>query len=256
MKTELNTSISIQANKLDLAVSYTARLQHRKAICATANITVTANTIALWLKERMKHIKQWSLLVQQKRPYKSCSSIHLWNDAPIFILVFSQVRSNSFFLHCFSFQSSYFSPWTWTMAAHFRLFSAIVYSLSFSRNLSDQVRAGTAPVQGRGAAAVLIGCVDPGVEDSCKSNYSHWVEPQTLDFYTADIIMTILANITNKKLQTTALSWVGTGKFSSAFALFGSTLIPVPVTLWPIEGGLEEVTLLHCYKLSSLGKGK
>ena len=29
----------------------------------------------------------------------------------------------------------------------------------------------------------LIGCVEPGMEDSCKSNYSHWVEPQTADLY-------------------------------------------------------------------------
>ena len=27
--------------------------------------------------------------------------LHLWNDAPIFILVFSLTRSSSFFLHCF-----------------------------------------------------------------------------------------------------------------------------------------------------------
>ena len=29
----------------------------------------------------------------------------------------------------------------------------------------------------------LIGCVDPGVVDFGKSNYSHWVEPQTADLY-------------------------------------------------------------------------
>ena len=29
----------------------------------------------------------------------------------------------------------------------------------------------------------LIGCVDLGVVDSCKSNYGHWVEPQTADLY-------------------------------------------------------------------------
>ena len=33
----------------------------------------------------------------------------------------------------------------------------------------------------------LIGCIEPGAVDSCKSNYSHWVEPQTVDFYTADL---------------------------------------------------------------------
>ena len=35
-------------------------------------------------------------------PYKSHSSPLLWNDAPIFIQVFSLARSNSLFLHCFS----------------------------------------------------------------------------------------------------------------------------------------------------------
>ena len=29
----------------------------------------------------------------------------------------------------------------------------------------------------------LIGCVDPGAGESCTSNYSHWVEPQTADLY-------------------------------------------------------------------------
>ena len=29
----------------------------------------------------------------------------------------------------------------------------------------------------------LIGCVGPGAADSCRSNYSHWVEPQTADLY-------------------------------------------------------------------------
>ena len=55
-------------------------------------------------------------------------------------------------------------------------------------------------VRGRGAASsictrmtdtsqtlslALIGCVDPGAVDPCKSSLGHWVEPQTVDFYTA-----------------------------------------------------------------------
>ena len=39
---------------LDLAVSYVARMQHHTAICAIASVIVTAATIALWLKHRMK----------------------------------------------------------------------------------------------------------------------------------------------------------------------------------------------------------
>ena len=39
----------------------------------------------------------------------------------------------------------------------------------------------------------LTGCVDPGMVDSFKSNYSHWVEPQT-DFYTADLYLILLSD--------------------------------------------------------------
>ena len=70
-------------------------------------------------------------------------------------------------------------------------------------NLFDQVRAGIVP----GGGSIIwtciidtsqtlllapIGCADPGVVDSCKSNYSQWVEPQTVDFYTADLCLILL----------------------------------------------------------------
>ena len=58
IKTELNTGVSIQAHKLDSATSYIAQLQHRTTICTIASITVTATTIALWFKHRMKHISR------------------------------------------------------------------------------------------------------------------------------------------------------------------------------------------------------
>ena len=58
----------------------------------------------------------------------------------------------------------------------------------------------------------LIGCVDLGAVYSCKSNYSHWVEPQTVDFYTADLYLVLLSDHNGnfskynpKYLQTTAL---------------------------------------------------
>ena len=80
------------------------------------------------------------------------------------------------------------------------LFSTIVKSLSV--NISDKVRADTAPVWGRGTAQdtsqtlplAQIGCVHPGAVDTCKSNYSHWVEPQTVDFYTADMYPFLLSD--------------------------------------------------------------
>ena len=88
---ELNTGVSIQANKLDSATSYVVGLQHCTSKCtAVVSITLTAATIA-WLKHRMKHIS--SLYLSSRKaansaallsPYKSCSPLHLWNDAPIF----------------------------------------------------------------------------------------------------------------------------------------------------------------------------
>ena len=80
---------------------------HYTAICGTVSITVSAATSALWLKhEWMKPISSSRTAANSAwllSPYKSLSSLHLWNDTQIFILA-------------------------------------------------------------------LIGCVDPGVVDSCKSN--------------------------------------------------------------------------------------
>ena len=50
IKTKLNTRVSIQANKIDLAASYVARLQHWVAICAIVSITVTTATIPFLVK--------------------------------------------------------------------------------------------------------------------------------------------------------------------------------------------------------------
>ena len=59
----------------------------------------------------------------------------------------------------------------------------------------------------------LIGCVVPGALDYCKSNYSHSVEPQTVDYYTADLYLILLSDhndnfskYNTKQLQATALS--------------------------------------------------
>ena len=110
INTKLNTWVIIQANKLQSATSCIARLQHHMVICATASITVTATTIALWLKQSETYIKQGPYLSSRNAansasllsPYKSHSSLHLWKDALIFILVFSLARSNSLFLYCLS----------------------------------------------------------------------------------------------------------------------------------------------------------
>ena len=74
--------------------------------------------LPLLLKHRIKHKSSRGPYLSSRKvaksaslfsPYKSCSSLHLWNDASIFIykylsiyLVFSPARSTSLFLHCFS----------------------------------------------------------------------------------------------------------------------------------------------------------
>ena len=150
-KAKLNTRVSIQANKLDLATSYVARLQHFTATCTIVSITVTTATIALWLKHRIKHIKQGSLLVQQKSsqlcvtleslqilqlppPLKWCSDIYpcffLWHGP---ILLFTLL----FFVGVLS-SSLWCGQWWGILWLCCCLFSAIVYS--WGMNVSDQVR--------------------------------------------------------------------------------------------------------------------
>ena len=122
-----------------------------------------------------------------------------WPTAPIFLLVFSLARSNSLFLHCFS--SSYFLPLTWAMVGHVSaLLSSILchclqFGLKLDLNWPGESRhcACVRRADGRTCMRVtdtsqtrplaLIGCVDPGEADSCKSKYSHWVEPQTADLH-------------------------------------------------------------------------
>ena len=121
---------------------------------------------------------------------------------------------NTAFLH----QSSYFFSLTGAMLEHFSAQLLLRYCLQFE---FDLIHLHT--VWGRGAASsigtsmtdtfqtlplALIGCVDSGVVASSKSNYSHWVEPQTADLY-----LILLSDHNNnfskynkkKKLQTTLL---------------------------------------------------
>ena len=117
--------------------------------------------------------------------------LHLWNDALIFILVFSLAQSSSLFWHCFSPSVFLFllfdvnnggtclssvvvvcSPplltvWAWT------------YLTRWEQTL--HLCEGGDTSQTRPLA--LIGCVEEGAVDFSKSNYSHWVELQTADLY-------------------------------------------------------------------------
>ena len=146
-------------------------MQHRKAtvLCAIASITVNAAITALWSKTRMKHIKRRPYLSSRRAansasllsPCRICSSLHLRNDAPIFILVLFLARSSSFFLHCFSSKDFLFlllfEVGNGGANRGIGIFppccpSAIARSLSL--NQSDQVRLRAA--RGRGTASSLF----------------------------------------------------------------------------------------------------
>ena len=165
------------------------------AICTIVSITVPAATIALWLRHRMKNISS-------RGPYLSSRKSANWNDAPIFILVFS----NSF-LH----QSSYFFSLTWAMVSIFQLccyylFSATVYSLSL--NVTDQVWADAAPAWGRGTATSMHKNDWHFSDTPLCSDWLCWsgsggllqikLQPlggtQTVDFYTADLYIILMSN--------------------------------------------------------------
>ena len=82
------------------------------AICAIVSITVTATTIALWLKHNIKHIKQVPLLVQQQTLHhlwvltnpKAPSTSEMWSSIyPCYLSGSVQL----FFYTAFHHQSSY-----------------------------------------------------------------------------------------------------------------------------------------------------
>ena len=158
-------------------------------------------TIALWLKHRMKHTSSRGPYLSSGKAansvslfslYSSCSSLQLWNDAPIFVLVFSLAWLILCFYTAF-FISRIISSLRcgqWCGILLLCCLAAIIHNLTLGLNVSDKVRTVTA--LGRGTASrvctrvidtsqtlplALIGCVDLGAVNSCKSNYSHWVEP-------------------------------------------------------------------------------
>ena len=140
-------------------------------------------------------------------PYKSCSSLHLWNDAPIFILVFSLARSNSFFLHCFSLSVFLILLFEVGNGGAFYgsvvLLSVLCHWLQFGHE-----NRGTVEYAQREVGGLLTACAREwltflrhspwlwlvGAVDSWKSNYSHLVETQTVDFYTADQYQILLSD--------------------------------------------------------------
>ena len=208
--TELNTRVGTQARQQTRFTNKLCSLTATSMICAIVSITVTIAISALWLEGRMKHTSrrgpclstEKSLQIPQlPPPLKWCSDVY-----PSFHLGWS----NSFFLQCFSSSVFLFLLFGIGNGGAFFCccFSTIVYSLSLNRTAPVQGRANAQYVlQGRGAVSsictrmintsqtlplALIGCIDSGVVDSCKSKYSHWVELQTMDFYTADLFYSIV----------------------------------------------------------------
>ena len=84
-------------------------------------------------------------------------------------------------------QSSYLFSLTWAMVQAFfcSVASPPLFTVWAWPSLIDTSQ--TLPL-------VLIGCIDPGAVDLCKSNYSLWVDPQTVGFYTADLHFILLSD--------------------------------------------------------------
>ena len=173
---------------------------------------------SLVVKHRMKHISSRgpylasrkaansaSLLSPYKSRHSSTSERKLWHLSKFF-LWFGPILS----FHTTFHQSSYFFSLTWSAVGHFSallLFSVLHHWLQFEDELELIWNRGEQTLRLRKGGALpstrvrreglpqrlidtsqtlplaLIGFVYLGVGDSCKSNYSHWVEPQTADLY-------------------------------------------------------------------------
>ena len=130
------------------------------------SIAVTTATISLWLKNLMKHLSSRGPYLSSRKaansasllsPYKSHSSLHLLNDAPLLMLVFSLAWSNYFFLQCFCLSGFLFFLLTWAMVGHFLallLLSVLCHCLHFEFKLEHvwPGGAGTAPAWGMSTA--------------------------------------------------------------------------------------------------------
>ena len=140
--------------------------------------------------------------------YKSCSSLHLWSDARIFILVLSLAQSSSLFLHCISQPVFLFllfdegNDGTHVVVCSMPLFTVWAKAWKYLSRWEGHCPVCAAWVRGAASSVymriidtsqtlplALIGCIDSGAVDPCKSNDSHWVVPQTVDFYTADLYL-------------------------------------------------------------------
>ena len=157
---------------------------------------------------------QQSLLVQQK----TANFVSLTNPAAPstseimlrYLSLFSLWLGPIFtFYTAFLHQSSYVFSLTWAVVGYFSalLLSLPVHCLQFelesiwpgkSRHCTCVREGGcqqcTKVIYTQTLPLALIGCIELGAVDSCKSNYSHWVEPQTVDFYTDNLYLILLSH--------------------------------------------------------------
>ena len=172
----------MQANKLVLATSYIAQLQHFTAICAIVSITVTITTA--FYSHRMKHMSSRGLTC----PAEKQLTLRLkWRSIiyPCFL---------SGLVQFFAFTLPFFISLLISSLWHGQWWGIFYIVSSFGMKVSDQVREGhcrVCTVWGRGAASsvctgaidtfqtlsfgcillvVLIDCILPGAVDSCKPN--------------------------------------------------------------------------------------
>ena len=173
---------------------------------------------ALMILLKWTYIKQGSSLVQQKIPYKSRSSLQLWKRRSNIYPSFLSGSAQFFLFTLLFFISVLCSLWRGQLGH---------YSLDMSLNLSDQVRADTAPVRGRGTAQYVLGeggCCQQGMHENDWHFSDTWLwlvmlirecwflanqirdsptdsgflHSWPVSYTTVRIIMTILANITKK----------------------------------------------------------
>ena len=156
------------------------------AICAIARITVTATTIAMWLKHRMERISSRDPYLSSRKvltnPAAPSNSEMTLRYLSLFFLWLGPIIS---FYTAFHHDSSYFFSLMWAMVGHslaLLLLSVLHHYLQFGLELEH-----ISPGKSRY-------CICTGEGQWILANYSHWVEPQTVEYYIADVYLILLCD--------------------------------------------------------------
>ena len=139
--------------------------------------------------------KQGFLLVQQKsrqlcvalESLRILQLLHLWNEASVFIVVFSHAWSSSLLFFISPLISSLWRAGAFgsVVVCSLPLLTVWVWALSYLTRWEQALHLCGGGLGSQTLPLALIGCLDLGAVDSCKSNYR------------LRIMMTILANMTN-----------------------------------------------------------